>query len=83
MIGGTYVEFPIFLFIIDCYQVYSTQELFYILNLMVAMKTTHHPPFEDNETGLGEVECLAQVLHAAMHVQGCCGHETQSVVRLL
>lgn len=43
MIGGTYVEFPIFLFIIDCYQVYSTQEIFYILNLMVAMKlhTTH------------------------------------------
>lgn len=50
---------------------------------MVAMKTTHHPHFEDNETSFGEVECLAQVLHAAMHVQGCCGHETQSLVRLL
>lgn len=52
LIGGTYVEFLIFLFIVDCYQVYSTQELFYILNLMVAMKTTHHPHFEDNDENL-------------------------------
>lgn len=82
MIDGTHVEFTIFLFIIDCYQVYSIQEMFYILNLMVAMKTMHCPHFEDNETDFDEVECLVQVLHAAIHFQGC-GHKTQSLVRLL
>lgn len=69
----------ILLFVIACYQVYSIQKMFCILNLMVAMKTTHYPPFTGEETDFGEVERLAKVLRAPMHIQGC-GHETQSLV---
>lgn len=43
------------------------------------MKTTHYPPFTGEGTDFGEVERLAKVLRAAMHIQGC-GHETQSLV---
>lgn len=46
------------------------------------MKTTHYPPFTGEGTDFGEVERLAKVLRAAMHIQGC-GHETQSLVWLL